>query len=947
MFALGSVAFASPWLLLALFSLPLLWLWLRITPPAPRLQPFPALFLLRDLVSSRQTAQSAPPWLLLLRLALAALVILAMARPVLNPQRDWPCCGPFLIVIDNGWSSGPHWPQRQAKINALLQEAERLDRPVALLATAPDPANPVLRFIGPLSANALRSTASSLVPRPWPTDRSAAIAALQGFAPAQAARIVWLSDGLASAQPEIDRALHERLGALGNTEIILDSPDRPPLLLHPAFIDGQGRLAVNLSQAQRPTTSPSLQAPPLARPILLDALDDEGRTVRHIERHLDPRAADLEIAFDLPVDLRNAIAMIRLSGVQGAGAISLMDESARRRPVGLVSVQVDQGLLSAPYYIERALQPFAEIRRGDLNALLGQSVASLILPDSVPLPADQAERLLDFVNKGGTLIRFAGPKLAESVALPHSDPLLPVPLYKGGRALGGALSWSDPAKLAPFDAASPYYGLNIPDDVVVRQQVLAQPSPTLDEMTWARLSDGTPLITARRQGRGLLALFHANAAPDWSSLPLSGLFVELLRRTIALSAPVLDGQKEPQESAPLNAAPLAPARLIDGFGRIVPSASWTQATAPVAFGQAPPLASFRHPPGFYGQGQRQRALNLAPAVGPLAPLAIPDGTARLSSYEEEGERDLRPPLLAAALALLLADMALSLWLRGLLPPWRWAASGRALGLLVACMVLAQGLIALPFGSQRASAQGLNPSATVPPTDESALKAAARTWFAYALTGDPQRDAISKAGLEGLARILDERTSVDAAGAMAVDFERDELAFFPLIYWPLGLDPPPLSPQARDRVNAYLRQGGMLVIDSVEGPSTLSGPAVQKALQGLDIPPLTPLPADHVLSKSFYLLQTFPGRRQDGVIWVEATDPGRNDGVSSIILGAHDWAAAWAIDANGRPLYAVTPGPERQREMAYRVGVNMAMYALTGSYKADQVHIPAILERLGQ
>jgi hypothetical protein len=111
--------------------------------------------------------------------------------------------------------------------------------------------------------------------------------------------------------------------------------------------------------------------------------------------------------------------------------------------------------------------------------------------------------------------------------------------------------------------------------------------------------------------------------------------------------------------------------------------------------------------------------------------------------------------------------------------------------------------------------------------------------------------------------------------------------------------------------------------------------------------LVPVPPDHVLTKAFELIQDFPGRWTGGQLWVEEHDGRVNDGVSSIIVGGNDWAAAWATDDAGRPLYAVVPGGEMQREMAYRFGVNLVMYALTGNYKADQVHVPAILERLGQ
>jgi hypothetical protein len=128
--------------------------------------------------------------------------------------------------------------------------------------------------------------------------------------------------------------------------------------------------------------------------------------------------------------------------------------------------------------------------------------------------------------------------------------------------------------------------------------------------------------------------------------------------------------------------------------------------------------------------------------------------------------------------------------------------------------------------------------------------------------------------------------------------------------------------------------------------------LRKILAGLDIPPLAPPGEDHVLTKSFYLMRDFPGRYYGGQLWVEVPDNGEqtansNDGVSSIVIGSNDWAAAWAADSIGRPVVPITPGGTRQRELAYRFGVNLVMYTLTGNYKGDQVHLPVLRERLGQ
>jgi hypothetical protein len=114
----------------------------------------------------------------------------------------------------------------------------------------------------------------------------------------------------------------------------------------------------------------------------------------------------------------------------------------------------------------------------------------------------------------------------------------------------------------------------------------------------------------------------------------------------------------------------------------------------------------------------------------------------------------------------------------------------------------------------------------------------------------------------------------------------------------------------------------------------------------------------VLTKTFFLLRDFPGRFTNGQLWVEALPaageeeegnrPARaGDGVSSILITSNDLAGAWALRPDGQPMLPLVPGEPRQRELAFRAGVNIVMYALTGNYKADQVHIPALLERLGQ
>jgi len=906
MLALGPVAFAAPWVLAALAALPAIWWLLRVTPPSPRTVRFPAIRLLRDLVAEEETPARTPWWLLLLRLVLAALVIVALARPVLNPDAAMPGSGPVIVAVDDGWASGHAWEARRAAMVEAIDRAGRQGREVVVLTTAPPPDGTAPARTGLLRAPDARRLAQTLEPKPWPTDRGAAAAALAGLEVEGSAFAVWLSDGIdGPGTTDLARALQ----AFGGLEVRTDGPGGLARLLLPPATEGD----VFAVRAVRAAGGP-------AEPVSVRAVAADGRLLTREAGAFAEGERTAEIRLRLPTELRNEAAAIRIEDQTTAGATVLIDERWRRRPVGLVSgrpEQESQPLLSDLHYLERALSPYSEVRRGTVADLVGPDLAVLILSDVGALSPGEADAIEAWVDEGGVLVRFAGPRLAQ-----NADRLIPVRLRRGDRQIGGALSWERPAPLAAFADGSPFEGLRVPADVTVSRQVLAEPSIDLAERTWARLQDGTPLVTGARRGEGRVVLVHTTANPDWSDLPLSGLYVDMLRRLVALAEGVAGGRA---------GVALSPVEVLDGQGRLVDPPPTAFPLPSDRFADAPPGP--RNPPGFYGTADVRQALNLSAAVTDVRPLgALPPGVSR-AGYGGAAETDLQPWLLGAAMAIAILDLLIALALRGLLRPPRLGRAAAASG--VALLVAAAA-----------------PAARAQVDEATAVRLTSETYLAYVQTGDPGQDEMSRAGMEGLARTLARRTSVEAQGAVAVDPEVDELAFFPLVYWPMTTAQAPLSPVAVERLNAFLRSGGTILFDTRDAQFGAGGvgpgsDVLRMVTEGLDVPPLTPVPPDHVLTKAFYLMQEFPGRYAGGELWVEADGNTSNDGVSSVIVGGNDWAAAWAEDAEGRPLAAVVPGGERQREMAGRFGVNLVMYVLTGNYKADQVHVPAILERLGQ
>jgi hypothetical protein len=542
------------------------------------------------------------------------------------------------------------------------------------------------------------------------------------------------------------------------------------------------------------------------------------------------------------------------------------------------------------------------------------------------------------------LVRFAGPRLAQG-----DDDLVPVKLRRGGRTLGGSLTWEKPQHLAAFTADGPFAGLVVPKDVTVSRQVLAEPDAVLATRSWASLEDGTPLVTGERRGKGLVSLFHVSADMRWSDLPMSGTFVEMLRRIVDISG--YTSTPGPGVAADATKETLAPLHTLDGFGAFGPPPS-TAKPLPADYRDR---ATVDHPPGFYGPADGPLAVNTLSAADRIAALDTSALKAQRANYTNAEPRDLRGILLSASLALFLIDAIVVAFLgagiAGLL-------RRRAAPAVLAFAIIAAGLALLPSISRADES-----------ADEFAMKATSQTRLAYVVTGNADVDSIVKAGLSGLTLFLAQRTALEAGDPVGVDPAHDELAFFPLIYWPIVPGAPKPPQDALNKIDAYMKQGGTVVFDTRDaieaGPSdngasqTPGMQTLRDLLSSLDVPELEPIPREHVMTKTFYILRDFPGRFTTGQTWVEALPrdgeeetedkrPARGgDGVSPIIITSNDLAGAWAIRPDGQPMLPLTPGEPKQREYAFRAGVNIVMYTLTGNYKADLVHAPALIERLGQ
>jgi len=931
------LTFAEPLLLLGLLSLPLLWWLLRVMPPRPRRIEFPPTRLLFDIAPKEETPSRTPWWLTALRLTAAALIILAAAGPTWNPQTGVAAgTKPLVILLDDGWSAAASWDIRVKAADELITQADSDRRAVALV-----PLSEPTRDITLMPAGAARVALRQLAPKPYSVERIETLPLIARFLKSTGdCDIAWLSDGVDTGRgPEFVEGLDK---TIGDRNLTIFKDGTPPTLALAAAENAAAKMTVKVLRVDGGIAAGVVRA-----------LDLKGSPIGEAHFGFGPQDRETEADFDLPVELRNDIARLEISGEHSAGAVQLLDKRWRRRAIGVVSgstTDTAQPLLASTFYLTRALAPFADVRLGDRGApqqvitqFLDQKLPMIVLADVGSLAPELRDRLSAWIEQGGVLVRFAGPRLAQA----DDDSLVPVKLRSGGRSLGGSMTWEKPAHLATFAADGPFAGLAVPKDVTVSRQVLAEPDASLATRTWASLEDGTPLVTGERRGKGVVSLFHVSADMRWSDLPMSGTFVEMLRRIVDMSGYTAKPGAGPEAAATTET--VAPLRTLDGFGAFGPPPS----TAKPLSADFRDRAGVDHPPGFYGPADGPLAVNTLAAADRIAPLDVSALKARRGNYTNSEPRDLRGILLSSSLLLFLIDaIIVALLGAGLAALLR----RRAVSAALVFAVISAALISAPAPSHADE------------KDDFAVKAVAQTRLAYVVTGNADVDSIVKAGMAGLTLFLAQRTALEAGDPVGVDPAHDELAFFPLIYWPVVPGAAKPSQDALNRIDAYMKQGGTVLFDTrdaIDAPPGDNGesqtPGMQTLrdlLSSLDIPELEPVPRDHVLTKTFYLLRDFPGRFTSGQTWVEAlpreeddeaaSKPARGgDGVSPIIITSNDLAGAWAIRPDGQAMLPLTPGEPRQREYAFRAGVNIVMYTLTGNYKADLVHAPALIERLGQ
>jgi len=923
-------SFYHPLYLISLLLLPLIYFLIKLTPPQPHVILFPPISILKKLVPAEKTPKNSPLLLFIVRLFLVGAIITALAGPyyqisdkvIINNQ-------PLLIVVDDSWSSAQDWDQRKNFIQNLIHEAELQSVPTYIYAASD---NNISQFIDYATTH---NRIKILNPKPYVPNYSEAINIIREFTKShENCHIVWLAPAL--AHPDAGEFI---------TSLESDKKKSPNLSIYANHNDIKIlRNPINQKEAIHIDIENYNQS--LNSPIEIIASDFYGNTL--FQQHFDQKFQTKDkILIKAPLELRNKVSHLRINNQHTAGSVALLDDRSRRARIGIFAQSKDnstQPLLSAYYFLSKALNPFADIvipNSGSITPiddLLSQNITTLILSDVGLLTEPDEHAVAKFLTDGGSLIRFSGPNLAAK-----ADDLLPVKLRPASRNLGGAISWEKPKKIAQFEHSSPFYEFSIPDDILISRQLLAEPTNDLNDKTWVRLEDGTPLVTAERRGKGILVFFHISAETSWSNLPISGLFIDMLNK-LSLYSFISDEMKKNDVPEINNSSQLSlrAVKLLDGFGNFLPGP--IDSVPSISLNNSG-FTDSNNLPGFYVDGSITRAVQPISKNEILSKLDDIIKNKTINTLDDISRYDFSSVFLLLSVLLFLIDTLLST-----------PKSNLSINIFkFPKLILFITILLAPNDEAYATS---SPSDQLPSKEMISILTSR---LAYVLNGDNNIDATAYDGLKHLTNELRARTSYEPGDPIGLDLNKDDLSLYPLIYWPIYASMPQPNEKVIQKLATFMRSGGTVIFDTRNGDaySNVIGESQESSwlrllLQQLDVPVVEQVPRDHVITKTYYLINKIQGSSEPCDSWVEKTfmdvaDEQRNnviqstDNVSSLIITSCNLASAWSRFS--RENNFSSNKDTHNLELAMRSGINIVMYTLTGNYKSDQVHKRRIIERL--
>ncbi len=894
-----TIGFINPYALWGLLSIPIIYYVVRSFPPAPKTFEFSSIYLLKSFNTKITTKSNCPLWLLIFRIFLILLLIAYYSKPYLDKSKINKDIENYVVYTDLGWSLASEWNKYKNTIHNIMLEANTLKKNFYLVNNSDKENNDYMRFS---TTKNLFAYFEKNTPNPWQINTENLLENLNKLKFKKNSRYFYIFsnyDIQSIKKRNIIKDIREKHPDLKIINLV-----KSVRLIEEPIINGE-KIQIKVKRFGELTKSN----------FVLKITSYSGQIVLSKTYEFADKSTTTTINEKFPISVINQLKKIEIIGERHAAATFFFDDFHKKKEIGILlegKSYEKSPFLSPVYYIEKALNKENKIIFGKLDKLLDSKVNILIFPDKGEINTKLSKNLEKWLSSGGLLIRFSGPKLAKksSKFLTTDNKNIKI------RFMGGTLSQKNTIGIEDFPNNSIFRDLIIPKDIIIKKQLLLDFKNETSSNILASLKDGTPLVSSKDYGKGKILLFHFTANNDWSNIPMTSLFVDMLARATLLNQiDEINSFKEVNIKYQIN-----------GFGELEKTDKIIKSRDSFALRSSFP--NKRNIPGIYENEELSIAFNLAGKVDTKF-FEDKDFYNRKTSDEfSKSVYDLSNILLFLFLIISALDILVSSLLKNNINLFKIMKNKMSIINLFILFIL---LSKFNYLEANNLANG--------------------TYLAYVKNKDQKINEISYRGLLSLSKALDRRTSISPKGVEEINLSEDDIYYFPIIYWPTGKELTKLVPKIKIKIKNYLNNGGIILFDASAFFKDISlgkknkYREITKYFEQISLNELTPISNNHTLSRSFYLLNNYPGRWDRGTLLVDSNSINTNDGVSSIILGFNDWASAWAFDDNNFPLFPVVPGGERQRELAFRVGINVIMYALTGNYKNDQIHSKSILNRL--
>ena len=891
-----NINFINPSALLGFILVPVLFIILKSFPPKPSRITFSSLFIIKKIKIDNSKILKYPIWLLLFRILILALVIAFFSEPYFknksftnNQYKN------YIIFLDSGWSASSKWGSYKNVILDIASEAEKNKSKLYLINTSRFERDDLKFFY---KKENLAIYLNKLKPEPLQIKRinkndllflKNKYSNLNTFA--------LFSKFDSKDIEEQNKYLSSIKKIFPDVKII--SPQNSITIIDKVDVKNEA-IFIKLKRFGDLNTT---------KKIKINILGNNNEIFYNKIYKIPAGRNFIEIKEDLPIDLINRTHKIKLINESHAASVFYFDDANKQKRIAIVSDNSESNknpLLSPNYYIKKALLDYKLIF-GTLEEILTKNPNLIICSEDVKINDEYTEKINSWIEKGGILIRFSGPK-SKKTNLFLSDKNI----QKSIRTIGGDLSLSKKVSIKDFSKTNIFYGINTKNKIKFKKQLILYETENIKTLIF--LNDNTPLISAKDKKKGKIILFHVTANNDWSDLPFSSLFKDILNRILLFS-------ETPSFEI---SSPLKISKKIDQNGNL---------SSPDKIVYYNPLSDLKEnypnkkiPPGIYENNTISYAINLSGRLN-LEPFYNNiDKQYQITNSYKNDSVELKKYILNLIVLFFLLDVFISILIKNNLNPFQIKYISKYFTLVI--------FISMLLEKNVASNELTN-----------------NIYFAYVSSKNLEVDEIVFKGLSALKAKVSERTAVEISGVRKINLKQDDIFYYPLIYWPFAEPMEKLDKKTKIKLKNYFDNGGVIFFDffsnnrKIISTSSQELTDIRSFLSFLDINELKQLSKNHTLTKSFYLLKNFPGRWNNKILLLDNKDLEIKDGVSSVILGFNSWASAWALDKNNYPLFPLAPSGEKQRELAYRFGINVLIYSLTGNYKSDQVHSKSILKRL--